>query len=103
MKLLRAEVEPTILAAGFVFDARNKPRQRGERTWIDYQRNESLFSIAFEREPRLIAELLDESGGCQVIALTEFDAPRTRADVMATIKTFASAVTEFMANLGPTP
>jgi hypothetical protein len=59
------------------------------------------LSIAFEREPRLVAELLDETAKCRMIAVTEFDAPRTRADIMATIKAFASAVKDFMANLGP--
>ncbi len=101
MKLVRAEIEPAILAAGFVFEERNKPRQPGERAWIDYNRNGSVFSIAFEREPRLVAELLDETGKCRIVAVTEFDAPRTRADIMATIKAFASAVSEFMANVGP--
>jgi hypothetical protein len=85
----------------FVFEARNKTRQPFERAWIDYRRADSLFSVAFEREPRLIAELLDGTGACRVVALTEFDAPRSRADVMATVKTFASAVNEFMANLKP--
>ena len=103
MKSVRAEIEPAILAAGFVFEARSNPRQPFERTWIDYKRDGLLFSIAFERPPRLTAELLDENGGCRIIALTEFDRPRAKADVMSRIKSFASAVTEFMANLGPNP
>jgi len=98
MKLVRTEIEPAILASGFVFEARSNPRQRFERTWIDYKRGDLLFSFAFERPPRLTAELLGASDDCRIIALTEFDRPRNRADIMATIKSFASAVTEFMAN-----
>jgi hypothetical protein len=103
MKLVRAEIEPAILAAGFVFEERNKPRQPGERAWIDYNRTGSVFSIAFERKPRLVAELLDETAKCRIVAVTEFDAPRSGEDIMATIKAFASTVNEFMANLRPSP
>lgn len=99
MKLVRAEIEPAILAAGFVFEERSNPRQQFERTWIDYKRGDLLFSFAFERPPRLTAELLDESGGCRIVALTEFDRPRNRADIMATVKSFSSAVTDFMASV----
>jgi hypothetical protein len=69
MKLVRAEIEPAILAAGFKFEARSNPRQPFERTWIDYKRGNLLFSFAFERPPRLTAELLDEGGGCRIVAL----------------------------------
>lgn len=110
VKLVRAEIEPVILAAGFTFEARNMPRRPAERVWIDYKRDGVLFSFAFERPqgfegyPRLVAELLDEDGGCRIVAATEFGPPRTRAETRAdfveTIKAFASAVTELMANLG---
>lgn len=107
MQLVRAEIEPAVLVAGFAFEARNKSRQPGERVWIDYKRNGQLFSFAFEaafeRPARLVAELLEESGDCRPVAITEFDGPRTRAEVLATIKVFASTVTEFLTNLGPNP
>jgi hypothetical protein len=100
MKLVRAEIEPAILAAGFVLESRNKPKGPFDRAWIDYHRDDSLFSIAFDAcPPRLIAEMLDASGGCRVVAVSEFDAPRTRADIMGTIETFAAAVVEFMTSL----
>ncbi len=107
MKLVRAEIEPAILAAGFAFEARNKPRQTRERSWIDYRRNGQLFSFAFEvgleRPARFVAELLEENGACRIVAVTELGKPRDRAEIMATIKVFAAAVTEFIAGLGSTP
>lgn len=104
MKLVRAEIEPAILAAGFVFEARNKPQQPGERVWIDYRRGDEVFSFAFEpRRAQFVAELLEKDGGCHDVAITAFDMPRTRKDIMATIKAFASSVNDFMATLGPTP
>lgn len=106
-KLVRAEIEPAILGTGFAFAARSKSREPRERIWLDYTRASELLSVAFEpaflRPARLVAELLEESGDCRTVAVTEFDKFRTRAEIMATIKAFASAVAEFMANLGPTP
>lgn len=103
MKLVRADVEPAILAAGFAFEARNKPMDWCERVWIDYKRCDQLLSLAFEigREhpARLVAELLEGNGVCQTGAVAEFDKPRTRAEILATIKSFASAVKEFLASL----
>jgi hypothetical protein len=99
MKLVRAQIEPAVLAAGFAFAARNKVRR--QRAWIDYTRPGQLFSFAFERPPRLVAELLEENGDCQTVALIEFHSPATTAEITATIKAFTFQVTEFMANLGP--
>jgi hypothetical protein len=107
MKLVRAEVDPAIMAAGFAFEARHKSRQCGERAWIDYKRSGQLFSIAFEaayeRPARLSAELQEENGECRSVAVTEFDTPKNRTGIMAVIKAFANAVTEFMTHVGPTP
>ena len=96
MKLVRGEIEPAIMAAGFTFDSRNRPQNPCERVWIDYKRRGQVFSIAFEREPRLVAELLEDDGSCRVVAMAEFDKPRTRADIMATVKAFSTGVVEFM-------
>jgi hypothetical protein len=101
MKLVRAEIEPSILSAGFTFESRNRPRDPRERVWIDYKKNDRLFSFAFARTPpdqtpQLIAELLESDGSCQVVAVAEFDAPRNRAEIMTTIRKFASAVIGFM-------
>jgi len=107
MKLVRADVEPAILAAGFAFEARNKPRDWRERVWIDYKRCGQLLSLAFEigreRPARLVAELLEANDVCQTVAVAEFDKPRTRAEILATIKSFASAVNEFLASLRTAP
>lgn len=97
MKLVRNEIEPTLLAAGFVFDARNNPRDPAERVWIDYTNARKLFTFGLKPGTGyLIAEMLDESGGWEIVAKTAFDNPRTRAAIMATITAFASAVREAM-------
>lgn len=96
MKLVRAEIEPALLANGFVPAVQHMPRQAGERAWIDYQRDGRLLSIAFERPPRLVAELLNENGNCRTVAVVEFDRPTRRAEIVATIQAFGSAVRQFL-------
>jgi len=103
MKLIRAEVEPAIARAGFILEAQHKSWRPCERAWIDYRKQDQLLSLAFERSPegvpRLIAELLDEKGDCRTVVVTEFNNPRTRREVEATIKEFASALTQFAASV----
>ncbi|HUY87558.1 MAG TPA: zinc-ribbon domain-containing protein [Pirellulales bacterium] len=104
MKLVRDAIEPALLAAGFAFDARNKPRDPAERVWVDYSKARELFSFSVKPGTGyIIAELLDQSGACQTIAKTDFNNPTTRAAVMATVTAFASAVSEFMARPAPAP
>lgn len=97
MKLVRAEIEPTLLAAGFTFASRNKPVHPGERVWIDYVRSGQTFSVAYERrDARLSAELLESSGDYRPVAASDFDRPTSRAQMMATIDAFATAITAFL-------
>ena len=97
MKLLRAQLDPALADAGFVFASRSKPVQPSERVWIDYGRSGQTFSIAFEpRDARLIAELLEPNGDCRTVTAVAFDGPTSRAEVMATIEEFAAAVTAFL-------
>lgn len=107
IKRVRDEIEPTLLAAGFAFDARNQPRDRRERVWIDYARAGELFSFSFQPGTGyLLAELYDESGAMRMVAKTEFENPRTneaRAAVLATIATFSAAVKEFFAGEADAP
>lgn len=97
--LVKDEIEPTLIAAEFVFESRNKPRDPRERIWIDYARAGELFSFSFQPGTGyLLAELVDASGAVRMVAKTEFENPRTseaRAAVLATIATFAAAVKEF--------
>lgn len=99
LKLVRAEIEPALVDAGFMFASRNKPVHPGERVWIDFTRSGQTFSFAYEqRDARLTAELLEPNGDCRMVAVTEFDQPRSRTRAMATIKQFAAAVTTFLRN-----
>ncbi|MGQ0636754.1 MAG: zinc-ribbon domain-containing protein [Planctomycetaceae bacterium] len=100
MRLIRAEIEPALMARGFVFEARNRPQRPTERVWIDYIREGWLFSIAFEKSVGLVAEFLDERG-CRIVASSSFNAPRTRAEITATIHEFASRANAFIASLRP--
>lgn len=96
MKLIRAEIEPALAAAGFAFASRNKPTHPGERVWIDYARAGQTLSFAYQQhDARLTAELLEPDGDCRVIAVAEFRMPGSRADVMVTIKEFSAAVIEY--------
>lgn len=106
MQLVRAEIEPAIQSAGFVYASRSKAsrsRRYDNRVWIDYQRPGQLFSFAFEQPARLIAELLNESGDCRIIALTPFESARNRAEIMGTVQEFAMAVNQFMTGLRGAP
>lgn len=97
IKAVRDEIEPGLAAAGFVFESRSKPRRKGERVWVDYSRAGQIFSFAYEQHvARLIAELLDDAGACQTLAVAEIPQPPTAAKVLATIEEFAAAVKEFL-------
>lgn len=101
MKRVRVEIEPALLAAGFVLDSMHKPKDWRERFWIDYRKDGLTFSIAFEREPRLTAEMLDASGECQVIASVQVHQPPTPVNVNATIKEFAAEIITYFADFQP--
>lgn len=100
IKAVRAEIEPGLAAAGFMFESRSKTRPRGERVWVDYSRAGQIFSFAYEQHvARLTAELLNDDGSCQVVAVAEIPQPPTAAKVLATIAEFTAAVKEFMTRL----
>jgi hypothetical protein len=100
--LVRDRIEPALFAAGFVFNARNKPRHPAERVWIDYAKAGELFSFSFKPGTGyLIAELLDQTGICRTVAKTNFDNPTTSAAVLATVAAFSFAISEFMTRFEP--
>jgi hypothetical protein len=102
LKLVRSEIEPTLVAAGFSFESRNRPRHPGDRVWIDYKRGGQIFSYFFDhRFGRLAAELLEPSGDVLNITPVDFKGAPTRANVMATIEEFAAAVIAFLADMPP--
>lgn len=93
MKLVRAEVDRALLDAGFVYESRNKPEHPGDRIWIDYRRDGQTFSLAYEHcDARLVAELLDESGDYQTVAIVEISQPPSNAKLLETIKQFSAAI-----------
>ena len=82
-----------LLAAGFVYDSRNKPKHPGDRAWIDYRKGAQIFSLGYEHcDARLVAELLDESGDCRTVAIAELPQPPSNANVLETIKHFSAAI-----------
>lgn len=104
MNIVRDEIEPALVAAGFVFNARNKPGDPSERVWVDYAKAGELFSFSFKPGTgSLLGELLDQRGVCRTVAKTDFDNPTTRAGVLATVAAFASAVSQFAAQSAPAP
>lgn len=104
IKLVKDEIEPTLLSAGFAVDARNKPRDPRERIWIDYARAGELISFSFRPGTGyLLAELFDASGAVRIVAKTDFENPRTRAEVLATVARFAATVKEYVAGEGDAP
>jgi putative zinc ribbon protein len=100
--LVRDKIEPTLFAAGFIFNARNTPCHPAERAWVDYAKAGELFSFSFKPGTGyLLAELLDQTGICRTVAKSDFDNPTTRAAVLATVAAFAFAVSEFMTRFEP--
>lgn len=93
MTLVRAAVDPALMAAGFVYESRNKPKHAGERVWVDYRTDGQMLSLACElRHARLVAELLDESGDYQTVAIVEISKPPSNAKLLETIKQFSAAI-----------
>jgi hypothetical protein len=106
LKRIRAEIEPRLVQAGFVFQERNKPTEPGESFWLDYSKSGRVFSIRYEpRDARLVAELLaDEAGeeGTYLVAVTEMNAPTSTLELQARINDLVSKVIDFLATINPT-
>jgi hypothetical protein len=108
---IRKAVEPSLLAAGFQFDGRNKP-DRPLYLYLDYSRPGDLFRLSWHRRDSnhfigFTAELLGVSEAPTIIATANFsgiDYPRkhpTTAEVQSRIDSFAEAVNALLTTLVP--
>jgi hypothetical protein len=106
---VRSAVEPSLSAAGFHYEGRNKP-SKPIYLYLDYARQGDLFRLSWDRRDsdRFIgftAELAFERNGYTTIASSDLSGiakvPKTRttAEVQTRIDSFAKAVNAFLSNL----
>lgn len=106
---IRTAIEPSLLAAGFQFNGRNKP-SRPIYLYLDYSRPAELFRLSWDRRDsnRFIgftAEVIDEPQGCKTIASTDLSGiaklpkNRTNEEIRIRIDSFVEAVNAFMNGL----
>ena len=106
---LRKAIEPSLFAAGFRFEGRNKP-YKPLYLYLDYSRQGELFRLCWDRRDSnrflgLTAELLGDPEGYRLIAAADLSggsrAPRNRttAEVQMRIDSFIEAVNGFLDNL----
>lgn len=95
MKRIRSDIEPGLLAAGFELEGRNYGK--GSTTaWLDYSRPGLILRCFFDpRDARLIAETLDDSADCRIVAKVELCCVST-PELLGRIDAFTSAVQEFV-------
>jgi hypothetical protein len=97
LKIVRADIEPTLTAAGFAFDSRSNSRDWREPAWNDFRRGDQMLSLAYEQhEARFSAEFLEASGGHRSVANIQIPQPPSMQNVVATIKEFTAAVISFL-------
>jgi hypothetical protein len=106
---IRKAVEPSLLAAGFEFNGRNKPN-RPIYLYLDYSRPGELFRLSWDRRDsnRFIgftAEVTDEPHGCKAVVTTDLSGiaklPKSRvsAEVQIRIDSFVQTVNAFLNDL----
>jgi hypothetical protein len=106
---VRTAIEPSLLAAGFHFDGRNKP-STPVYLYLDYSRQGELLRLSWDRRDSnrflgITAELLADAGGCKVIAAVELSGvaklPRacTTAEIQTRIDSFVETVNSFLNKL----
>jgi hypothetical protein len=95
---VRDSIEPSLIAAGFHFDSRNKPpANHGHSLWIGYSRGSQTLSVRFDRWiARLAAELLDNRGDVRIVAEVHFDRPRSHSELMRQVDPFIEQVRTFL-------
>ena len=106
---IRTAIEPSLLAAGFRFDGRNKP-SKPLHLYLDYSRQGELFRLSWDRRDsnRFIgftADVVGESEGSKTFAkadlsgLAKLPKSKTTAEVQMRIDLFVEAVNAFLNNL----
>ena len=105
---IRTAIEPSLQAAGFHFDGRNKPA-RPIYLYIDYFRNDQCFRLSWDRRDDksfigLVAEIIHEPDLLMTIAKVDFSGmaktPRkgTAAEVQMRITPFVDAINAYLRN-----
>jgi hypothetical protein len=106
---LRTAIEPSLLAAGFVFDGRNKPSVP-LYLYLDYSRGSELFRLSWDSRDSnpflgVSAELLGDAVGQRLIAAVDLSScdkgprNRTAAEIQIRIDSFVEAVNNFLNRL----
>ena len=106
---VRRAIEPSLLAAGFQFNERNKPN-KPIYLYVDYSRPSELFRLSWDRQDSnrflgLKAEILDQPNGCKTIAATDLSLPatfprnRVTGEIQMRIDSFVEAVNAFLNGL----
>ena len=105
---IRSAIEPSLQAAGFHFDGRNKPA-RPIYLYVDYFRKDQCFRLSWDRRDDksfigLIAEIIQEPDHLMTIAKVNFSgmakSPRKRitAEVEMRITPFVDAINDYLSN-----
>jgi hypothetical protein len=106
---IRAAIEPSLSAAGFHFDGRNKP-SRPIYLYLDYSRPGELFRLSWDRRDSnhfigFTAEIMNEPQGCRRIAAADLSGiaklpnVEATAEVQMKIDLFVDAINAFLNNL----
>lgn len=96
MKRVRLALEPALAAAGFSFDARNRPRG-DESMWIDYQRPGLVLRVLFDRRrASLVAECVEQDAEYREFASTSLDGMRSSQELRERLEAFCGQVIAFL-------
>ena len=95
---VREAIEPALVAAGFRYRDRNKPRSNwGQSLWIDYVRSGETFSIRWDRaNAGLAAEVMDSQRRVEVIAGVTFDKVRSTDELLSRVTPFVAQINRFL-------
>ena len=107
---LQTAIEPSLFAAGFHFEGRNRPSEPPRYLYLEYSRQGELFRLSWDRRDSdrflgFTAEFLGDPEGYKRIAAADLSdvamVPRNRvtAEIQMRIDAFASAVNGFLSNL----
>lgn len=106
---LRSAIEPSLSAAGFRFEGRNKPAQP-VYLYLDYARQGQMFRLAWDTRDSdhflgLIAELVSEPEGyatiakCDLSSIARLPRNQTTAEIQNRMDLFARTVNEYLSGM----
>jgi class 3 adenylate cyclase len=109
---LRSAIEPSLSAAGFRFEGRNKP-SRPIYLYLDYASQDQMFRLSWDRRDSdrllgLIAEVGTDSEGyvtiakCDLSAVAWLPKKRVTAEVQDRMDLFVRTVNEYLRHMAVT-